>query len=149
MDTVAPSMKSFVEMATGLFEHGGLAEWQGMPLEVRTVVVQGIEQFPRANFAKMGQHFLDGREVHPRTLTDAAHRLMVEGECKDGGSTERDAWDSAQTYVRRLERLREAMLALQEATVAFDEQAEALVLSSDDRAALFDTAIRRPACATS
>jgi hypothetical protein len=133
-------MKRFVDMMLGFFEHSGLVECEGMPSEVRAMVARGIEQFPKAGFAKMGRHFLDGQLVHPRTITDAAQRLLAEGDHWEG---ERNDWDAALAYVSRLDHIRTAMLALKEASASFDYQADELGLSPAVRNALFSAAIKQ------
>lgn len=134
-------MTTFFEMMLSAFNEGaGVAEYDGMPSEIHAVVSRGIDQFPRSSFAKMGRHFLDGKMVHYRTVTDAADRLLTEGDSWDG---ERDEWSAARDYVQRLENLRAAMIALQEAAAAFDEQADALNIKAMDRNALFSVAITK------
>jgi len=130
----------FAPMMLAFFRGAGLTDYEGMPSEVYSVANRAADQFPRARFAKTCRAFLAGKPVHPRAITDAADRLLAEGEHWEG---ERDDWDAARMHVQRVENLRSAMAELREAASAFDEQADALGLRDADRNELFGAAIAK------
>ena len=133
-----PELPTFVQAMLAFFDGSGLAEYEGMPNEVRSLASRAVHQFPRAAFSKNCRAFLEGTPVHPRTLEDAGQRLLIEGDAWPG---EHDEWGMGQTHVRHLVAVRDAMLALREATATFDWQADALGLSEADRFALFRASI--------